>query len=142
MPTDAIARALLAARTQDSLPPLPEQRRIAAILDKADAIRRKRQEAIRLTDQFLRSAFLEMFGDPASNRKGFPRVKLSDLAAADGIKCGPFGTQLSKSEYRSAGVPLWGIKHVNVHFACPPMNSSMPPRRDCWINTRWNPATS
>ena len=54
------------------LPPLPEQRRIAAILDKADAIRRKRQEAIRLTEDFLRSVFLDMFGDPVTNPKGWP----------------------------------------------------------------------
>ena len=42
---------------------LAEQKRIAAILDKADAIRRKRQQAIQLADEFLRSVFLEMFGD-------------------------------------------------------------------------------
>jgi type I restriction enzyme S subunit len=49
------------------LPPIEEQRRIAAILDKADEIRRKRQEAIALTDELLRSTFLEMFGDPVTN---------------------------------------------------------------------------
>jgi len=54
------------------LPPLPEQRRIADILDRADAVRRKRQEAIKLTEEFLRSAFLEMFGDPVTNPKGWP----------------------------------------------------------------------
>jgi type I restriction enzyme S subunit len=47
------------------LPPLPEQRRIAGILDKADAIRRKRDDGNRLTEELLRSTFLEMFGDPA-----------------------------------------------------------------------------
>ncbi|MCF6178114.1 MAG: restriction endonuclease subunit S, partial [Geopsychrobacter sp.] len=52
------------------LPSLPEQRRIAAILDKADAIRRKRQQAIGLTEEFLRSVFLDMFGDPVLNPKG------------------------------------------------------------------------
>jgi len=46
------------------LPPLAEQKRIAAILDKADTIRRKRQQAINLADDFLRSVFLDMFGDP------------------------------------------------------------------------------
>lgn len=52
------------------LPPFPEQKRIADILDKADAIRRKRQEAIRLTDELLRSVFLDMFGDiPARKSK-------------------------------------------------------------------------
>jgi len=52
------------------LPPLEEQRRIAAILDKADGVRRKRKEAIRLTEELLRSTFLEMFGDPVTNPKG------------------------------------------------------------------------
>jgi type I restriction enzyme S subunit len=54
------------------LPPLDAQHRIAAILDKADAIRRKRQEAIALTEQLLRSTFLEMFGDPVTNPKRWP----------------------------------------------------------------------
>lgn len=58
------------------LPPLPEQKRIAAILDKADAIRRKRQQAIRLADDFLRAVFLDMFGDPVTNPKGW-EVRLS-----------------------------------------------------------------
>jgi type I restriction enzyme S subunit len=63
------------------LPPLPEQRRIADILDKADSIRRKRKEAIALTEELLRSAFLEMFGDPVTNPKGWPVRKLGDVAA-------------------------------------------------------------
>lgn len=50
---------------------IDEQRRIAAILDKADAIRRKRQQALALADDFLHSAFLEMFGDPVTNPKGW-----------------------------------------------------------------------
>lgn len=62
------------------LPPLAEQRRIAAILDKADAIRRKRQHALALADDFLRSAFLEMFGDPVTNPKGWQEVPLEDVA--------------------------------------------------------------
>jgi len=61
------------------LPPLPEQKRIAAILDKADAIRRKRQQAIELADEFLRSVFLDMFGDPVINSKNYPTFKLGDL---------------------------------------------------------------
>ena len=61
------------------LPPLPEQRRIAAILDKGDAARRKRQQTLDLADQFLRSAFLDLFGDPVTNPKGWPVVKLQKL---------------------------------------------------------------
>lgn len=61
------------------LPPLPEQKRIAAILDKADATRRKRQQAIQLTDDFLRAVFLDLFGDPATNPKGWPIYKMSEV---------------------------------------------------------------
>lgn len=59
------------------LPPLSEQKRIAAILDKADAIRRKRQQAIQLADDFLRAVFLDMFGDPVTNPKGWDVKPLS-----------------------------------------------------------------
>ncbi|MBP1119563.1 MULTISPECIES: restriction endonuclease subunit S [Pseudomonas] len=59
------------------LPPLPEQRRIAIILDKADAIRRKRQQAIQLADDFLRTVFIDMFGDPVTNSKGWPVKSIS-----------------------------------------------------------------
>ncbi|QUI70111.1 restriction endonuclease subunit S [Pseudoalteromonas sp. M8] len=62
------------------LPPLEEQKRIAAILDKADNVRRKRQQAIDLADDFLRSVFLDMFGDPFLNPKGLPQVKLTELS--------------------------------------------------------------
>ena len=63
------------------LPPLHEQRRIAAILDKADAIRQKREEGIRLTEELLRSTFLEMFGDPATNPKEWDTEKLGELSS-------------------------------------------------------------
>lgn len=52
-------------------PDLPTQTKIAKILDKADQIRQKRKKAIELADEFLRSLFLEMFGDPVVNPKGW-----------------------------------------------------------------------
>lgn len=52
-------------------PPLAEQKRIAEILDKADAIRSKRQQAIQLADDFLKAVFLDMFGDPVTNPNGW-----------------------------------------------------------------------
>lgn len=57
-------------------PPLAEQCRIATILDKADAMRRRRQEAISLTEELLRSTFLETFGDPVTNPKRWPERPL------------------------------------------------------------------
>ena len=65
---------------QIPLPPLPEQKRIASILDKADAIRRKRQQAIQLADDFLRAVFLDMFGDPVTNPKGWKEHVLNEIA--------------------------------------------------------------
>ena len=62
------------------LPPLAEQKRIAAILDKADSIRRKRQQAIKLADDFLRAVFLDMFGDPVTNPKGWDEYTLKNIA--------------------------------------------------------------
>jgi type I restriction enzyme S subunit len=66
-------------RLKIPLPPLVEQRRIAAVLDKANGVRRKRRESLQLLDAFLRSAFLEMFGDPVRNEKGWEVRPLEDL---------------------------------------------------------------
>lgn len=60
------------------IPPLEEQERIAAILDKADALRCKREKATTLADDLLRSVFINMFGDPITNPKGFPMHKVGD----------------------------------------------------------------
>ncbi|MBL7995817.1 restriction endonuclease subunit S [bacterium] len=69
------------------LPPLPIQKRIAAILEKADAAREKRRQTIELTDKFLQSAFLEMFGDPVTNPKGWDVNTFNKIAdiEKDGI---------------------------------------------------------
>lgn len=61
------------------LPLLPEQRRIASILDKVGELRQKRQQAIENLDQLLQATFIDMFGDPVSNPKGWELFKLSDL---------------------------------------------------------------
>jgi type I restriction enzyme S subunit len=64
-------------------PDLAEQKRIAAILDKADGIRRKRQQALQLADDFLRSCFLDMFGDPVTKPKGWDRKALGELGTLE-----------------------------------------------------------
>jgi len=63
------------------LPSLLEQRRIAAILDNADEIRNKRQQVLALCDEFLKSTFLDMFGDPVKNQKQWPIVKFGNVTA-------------------------------------------------------------
>ncbi|BFU93205.1 MAG: type I restriction modification enzyme protein S [Nitrospira sp.] len=67
------------------LPPLPEQRRIAAILDKADELRAKRRAALAKLDTLTQSIFLDMFGDPATNPKGFPFCPLQGVVKTDTI---------------------------------------------------------
>ena len=73
------------------LPPLSEQRRIASILDQADELRQKRQQAIEKLDQLLQATFIDMFGDPASNPKGWNLGKLGDVihSAKDGPHVSP-----------------------------------------------------
>jgi type I restriction enzyme, S subunit len=65
------------------LPPLAEQKRIVAIAQKADRLRRTRRYALQLSDTYLQSVFLEMFGDPIANPKGWEIVKLSSLGELD-----------------------------------------------------------
>ena len=61
------------------LPPITEQRRIAEILDKADALRAKRRAALAQLDTLTQAIFLDLFGDAATNPKGWPRIALKDL---------------------------------------------------------------
>ena len=56
---------------------------IAAILDKADAIQRKREAGFRLTEELLRSTFLDMFGDPVRNENHWPRRGCRMLAKSN-----------------------------------------------------------
>jgi type I restriction enzyme, S subunit len=65
------------------LPPLPLQRRIAQVLDSVDALRAKRHKTIALLNDLAQSIFLDMFGDPVSNFKGWPMVRLTKLGSLD-----------------------------------------------------------
>lgn len=65
------------------LPPFDEQRRIAAILDEADDLRRKRREALARLNELSRAVFLSMFGDPVANYRQWPTLRLGDAGALD-----------------------------------------------------------
>jgi len=67
-------------RIKIPLPPLPTQKKIVAILDKAEKLKGWRREADELTDELLKSTFLEMFGDPVKNHNGWKAVKLHEVA--------------------------------------------------------------
>ena len=62
-----------------SVPPLAEQRRIASILDQADELRQKRQQTIEKLNQLLQATFIDMFGDPVSNPKGWDLVRVGEV---------------------------------------------------------------
>lgn len=88
------------ARLRIPLPPLAEQRRIAEILDKADALRIKRRAALAQLDTLTQSIFFDMFGDPTTNPKGWPVLELDDIASkiTDGEHLNP--------PFSSSGMPI------------------------------------
>ena len=102
------------ARLQIPVPPLAEQKRIAGILDAADALRAKRRQALAQLDTLLQSTFLDMFGDPVTNPMRWHVGRLEDYFSETraGTCCGPFGSALKKHEYVQDGIPVWGIDNV------------------------------
>lgn len=99
---------------------LAEQKRIAAILDKADAIRRRRQEAARLADTLMMSGFQHIVGPLAQGYRSWKRGMIESLASPEpgSMRTGPFGSDLRHSEFVSEGVAVLGIDNaVQNRFA-------------------------
>lgn len=104
-----------------NLRPVEEQRQIATTLDKIDDLIAKRRQQLDKLDELVKSRFIEMFGDLADPACDWPQSKLTEVCAdPDDIKCGPFGTQLNKAEYRHEGVALWEIPQINAQFRVEP----------------------
>jgi type I restriction enzyme S subunit len=94
------------------LPPIEEQRKIAAILDQADALRARRREALVLLDDLTQSIFIDMFGDPASSARPRPSRPLGALASI--FRDGPFGSNLKTSHYVEHGVRVIRLQNIGV----------------------------
>ena len=95
-----------AFKIQIPLPPLDEQKRIAGILDAADALRAKRREALAELDTLLQSTFLDMFGDPVTNPMGWEQCVVGDVV--HGAKDGPHVSPT----YAESGVPFLSTRHI------------------------------
>lgn len=91
------------------LPPLDEQKRISAVLDKADALRRQRKNSLELTEKLLQSVFISMFGDPVKNPKGWPMLELGRFGI---VQTGNTPPRSNKENYASEGLE-W-IKTDNI----------------------------
>lgn len=89
------------------LPPLAEQRRIAEVLDRAEALRAKRRAALAQLDTLTQSLFLDLFGDPVTNRKGFPVSQMGDVCDVRD------GTHDSPKYVSDGGYPLVTSKNVS-----------------------------
>lgn len=83
------------SRVEIPLPPLSEQRRIAEVLDKADAMRSKRRAALKKLDELAQSIFLDMFGDPFTNPKGWSRTSLEGICRI----AGEYGANVPSKEF-------------------------------------------
>lgn len=91
------------------LPSLADQLHIARILSQAEQLIARRKESLRLLDGYLKSMFLEMFGDPVRNEKKWSVAELGNYAK---VRIGPFGSLLHRKDYIKNGVPLVNPSHI------------------------------
>jgi type I restriction enzyme S subunit len=91
------------------LPPLKEQTRIADLLTRAERLIAKRKDSIKALDELLKSTFLEMFGDPVRNEKGWEKTRIDEIAD---VRIGPFGSLLHAEDYVENGIPLINPSHI------------------------------
>lgn len=99
--------------TKLPLPPLPEQRRIAALLDRADALRQKDRQLLAHYDKLAQSLFMDLFGDGNTESKVWQETTINELSDGKGsMRTGPFGSDLLHSEFVGEGVFVLGIDNV------------------------------
>ncbi len=96
------------------LPPLPQQEKIVKVLDASSGLIEKQKELIENYDLFLKSKFIEMFGDPIQNPMGWEVEKLNNLTEQykGAMRTGPFGSSLKKEFYVKDGYKIYGQEQV------------------------------
>ena len=94
------------------LPPMAEQRRIAEVLDRAEALRAKRRAALAELDALTQSLFLDLFGDPVTRHWPMTNIAAVVNEAEGSIRTGPFGSQLLHSEFTDKGIAVLGIDNA------------------------------
>jgi type I restriction enzyme S subunit len=99
--------------TNVPIPPLPEQKRIAAILDKADALREKRRQTIAKLETLPQSIFIDMFGDPISNPRRWETCLLGD--AVETIDSGWSPVCLDRP---ANSIDEWGVLKLGAVTTC------------------------
>ncbi len=89
------------------------QLHIANLLSKAENLIAQRKESIRLLDEFLKSTFWEMFGDPALNKKGWETLTIRELALR--FSDGPFGSNLKTEHYSNSGIQVIRLQNIGIN---------------------------
>ncbi|GLT18554.1 type I restriction modification enzyme protein S [Vibrio zhanjiangensis] len=92
------------------LPPLETQKQIAAVLEKADQLRKDCQQMEQELNSLAQSVFIEMFGDPVTNPKGWIKQSLKSISSK--FHDGPFGSNLKTSHYTDSGVQVIRLKNI------------------------------
>lgn len=118
------ARPAFVAGISIPLPPLEEQRRIAAILDQAETLRSQRRQALAHLDTLTQSLFLDMFGDPVKGdgRYAVQAVETVASEARYSIVDGPFGSAIKQSDYLDSGIPVIRIGNLSKEGYYSPAN--------------------
>lgn len=95
-------------------PALEEQEKIVDILDKVSCVIEDRKKELEKLDNLIKARFVEMFGDPVANTKGWDMPLIEDMVANEknALKAGPFGSALKKEYYVSSGYKIYGQEQV------------------------------
>jgi type I restriction enzyme S subunit len=91
---------------------LPDQIKMANLLSKAETLIEQRKQSITLLDEFLKSSFLEMFGDPGLNKKNWEKKTMREVSKK--FSDGPFGSNLKTSHYSETGVRVIRLQNIGV----------------------------